>query len=219
MSLLSTPDQVLDPTTSTSSFGRGDAALADALLTRTQQRVLAVLFGQPNRSFYVNEIIRLARSGRGAVLRELSRLARSRLINARKIGNQKHFRANRNSPIFEELCGLIRKTVALDGPLREALVPLKTELDLALLYGSVAKRSDTAASDIDIMLVSDKLAPGEAYAVLHPLEHDLGRRINPVLYTRDEFCKRASVDDSFVKRVLSGPTTLLLGSVDAALGT
>ena len=140
------------------------SALTDALFTSTQQRVLALLFGQPDRSFFVTELMSLADSGRGAVQRELRRLAQSGLVTVTKVGNQKHYQANRDSPLFEELCSIIKKTVGLQEPVRAALEPLRNKISLALIYGSIAKRSDTAASDIDLLLVSDELTLEEIYA-------------------------------------------------------
>ena len=99
-------------------------SLADALFTTTQQRVLALLFGQPNRSFYASEMIERTGSGSGAVQRELKRLASSGLVTVKPIGNQRHYQANPASPVFEELCGLVKKTLALAEPIGESLAPL-----------------------------------------------------------------------------------------------
>ena len=192
----------------------GRSSLADALLTRTQQRVLAILFGQPGRSFYVNEIIARAAVGRGAVQRELGRLAKSRLVAVSSVGNQKHYRANHDSPLFEELCGIIRKTVGLAEPARAALKPLADKLMLALIYGSVAKRTDTAASDIDLLLVSDEVMLDTVYDVVIPLERQLDRRVSPILLTSGEFRRRRAAKESFITRVLEGPTIVLAGSAD-----
>ncbi|WP_456372258.1 winged helix-turn-helix domain-containing protein, partial [Thiolapillus sp.] len=104
--------------------GTAPTNLADALFTATQQRVLALLFGEPGRSFYTYELIDRIGAGSGAVQRELKRLAESGLVTVKRIGNQKHYQANPDSPVFEELCGLVRKTVGLAGPIREALEPL-----------------------------------------------------------------------------------------------
>ena len=135
----------------------GSVGLADALFTTTQQRVLGLLFGQPGRSFFANELIGFTGSGSGAVQRELRRLATSGLLTVTRIGNQKHFQANRDSPVFDELCSLVIKTVGLADPIRRALLPLAEKIDLALLYGSVPKGTDTASSDVDLLVVSDEL--------------------------------------------------------------
>jgi hypothetical protein len=89
------------------------ANLADALFTRTQQRVLGLLFGQPTRSYYANELIGLAGAGSGAVQRELARLTRCGLLTVRPVGNQKHYQANPDSPLFAELCGIAQKILGL----------------------------------------------------------------------------------------------------------
>lgn len=192
------------------------SALADALFTSTQQRVLALLFGQPNRSFFVTELMSLADSGRGAVQRELGRLAQSGLVTVTKVGNQKHYQANHKSPLFEELCSIIKKTVGLQEPVRAALEPLANKISLALIYGSVAKRSDTAASDIDLLLVSDELTLEEIYAALAPVEKLLDRSVNPTLFTSREFGHRRKTRNSFVTRVLKSPYIVLEGSVDGS---
>lgn len=192
------------------------SALADALFTSTQQRALALLFGQPDRSFFVTEVIALADSGRGAVQRELGRLAQSGLVTVTKIGNQKHYQANRESPLFEELCSIVKKTVGLQAPVQAALEPLADEIRLALIYGSIAKQSDTAASDIDLLLVSDELTLEKVYAALTPVEKLLARPVNPTLYTSKEFAHRRKTKNPFLTRVLSGPNIVLMGSVDGA---
>src|SRR5437867_10399713 len=97
------------------------SGLADALFAKVQQRVLGVLFGNPRRSFYANEVIGLARSGTGAVQRELARLEASGLVTVTRVGKQKHYQANAGSPVFEELRALVLKTFALTDVLRTAL--------------------------------------------------------------------------------------------------
>jgi len=196
------------------SHPRRGSALADALFTSTQQRVLGLLFGQPNRSFFVTELMSLAASGRGGVQRELARLAKSGLVIVSRIGNQKHFQANHDSPLFGELRSIIEKTVGLQEPVRSALEPLAGEICLALIYGSVAKQSDTSSSDIDLLLVSDKLTLEAVYCALAPVEKLLDRRVNPTLYTAKEFKQRRRNKNAFMTRVLNGPTITLMGSVN-----
>ena len=191
----------------------GNSALADALFNSTQQRVLGLLFGQPDRSFFVNQIIALANSGRGAVQRELDRLAASRLATISKVGNQKHYQANPDTPLFHELCGIMRKTVGLGEPLRARLESLRGRIFLALIFGSIAKRTDTASSDIDLLLVGDNLTLFEVFAALEPVEKQLDRAINPKIYSRSEFQSQKS-EGEFLTRVLEGPHIVLMGSVD-----
>ena len=190
-------------------------SLADALFSATQQRVLGVLFGQPARSFYGNELIALVQGGSGAVQRELARLAQSELITVRASGIQKHFQANPRSPIFEELCAITRKTMGLAEPLRAALAPLASSIRAAFIYGSVAKQQDTASSDVDLMIVSDDLGYPELFSAIEDLGTKLGRKVNPTIYTSKELAKRVARGDSFMKRVIAQPRIWLIGSDDA----
>jgi predicted nucleotidyltransferase len=190
------------------------AGLADALFTGTQQRVLAWLFGQPQRSFYATELIGLAGAGSGAVQRELARLAQSGLVTARAVGNQKHYQANPAAPIYAELCSIVQKTVGLAEPLREALAPLAGRIRAAFVYGSVAKREDTAVSDIDMLLVSDDLSYADLYARLEEASQRLGRTVNPTIYTTQELAQRVKRKDAFATRVLAQPKVWLIGGDD-----
>lgn len=187
-------------------------SVADALFTGTQQRVLALLFGQPGRSYFTKELIDLAGVGSGGVQRELARLQQSGLVTQTMLGNQKHYQANPDAPIFDELCGIARKMLGPAEVLREALAPLADTLPLALLYGSVASGRDTARSDIDVLLVSDTLTLEQVYAVLAPVEKQLGRPVSPTLYTQAEFRRRLALGNSFLVKLLAGDTVALKGS-------
>lgn len=190
------------------------ASLSDALFTRTQQRVLALLFGQPGRAFSVSELIQSTGAGSGAVQREIARLAGSGLLAMEQIGNQKRYRANPGSPIHDELVAIVGKTFGLAMPVGEALGPLADRIELAFVYGSVAKRSDTAASDIDLMIVSDTLTYADVVSALHPLIERLGREVNPTLYTRAELRKRVDAGNAFIERVLAQPKLWVIGGED-----
>jgi predicted nucleotidyltransferase len=194
---------------------RAASNLADALFTRTQQRVLARLFGEPTRSFYANELIGLVGMGSGAVQRELASLAQSGLVTVRSIGNQKHYQANAQAPIFEELKGIVQKTFGLAEPLRHALAPLAKKLDAVFVYGSVAKNTDTAASDIDLMIISDALAYPDLFSALDAASAATGRAVNPTILTRIDLAKRVKAKDSFTTRVLARPKIWIVGDESA----
>lgn len=198
--------------------GASGSLLAEALFSSTQRRVLGLLFGQPERSFYATEIIERVDAGSGAVQRELRKLTDSGLARVSRVGNQKHYQANPNAPIFEELVSLIRKTVGLAGPLRVALEPLEAQVELALVYGSVARGSATAASDVDLLLVSDTLTLEAVYAALAPAETALSRDINPTLYTRAEFDQRHASGNAFLQRTLAGDVMVLMGDLPDGAG-
>ena len=187
------------------------ASMADSLFSSTRQRVLGHLFGQPDRSFFANELIGLVGAGSGAVQRELKRLAESRLVTVTQRGNQKHFQANPASPIFAELCGITQKTFGLAGPLREALAALADQIDAAFVFGSVAKKSDTAASDIDLMVISDSLTYADLFGTLEEVAGKLGRPVNPTVYSPAELARRVGEGNAFVTRVLAQPKLWLIG--------
>lgn len=189
-------------------------SLSEALFTGVQQRVLALLFGQPSRSFHFNELMRLAGSGKGGLQRELRSLTESGLASVTKVGNQKRYQANQASPIFDELCAIVQKTFGLAEVLRAALQPFEDRIALAFVYGSVAKQTDTAHSDIDLLVVSDTLSYQDLLAALGESETRLGRKISPVIYTDAELARRRTADNSFVQRVLEQPKVFLIGGTD-----
>lgn len=190
-------------------------SMVDALFPATRQRVLGLLFGQPDRELSMIELIALAGSGRGAVQREVERLVASGLVSCTIAGRQKTYRADSGSPIFSELTGIIAKTAGVAGAVRAALAPLAPRVDLAVLYGSVAKASDRAGSDIDVLLVGDELALEEVFAALESAERQLGRRVSPTLYSRAEFQRRRQANHPFLTKVLGGKHVVLVGSEDA----
>lgn len=195
--------------------GNKPMSLADALFSGTQQRVLGLLFGQPGRSFFATELIVLAGSGSGAVQRELKRLAGSGLVTLTRVGNQCHYRANLDSPLFAALHDIVLKTSGLAEPIRSALSSLSGKILAACVYGSVAAGADTAGSDIDLLLVAEALTLEEAYAALEAPEKRLARKISVTLYTPAEFRRRKARGNAFLTKVLSGPLIALTGDIHA----
>ena len=192
--------------------------LADALFPKVRQRVLAVLFGNPGRSFYANEVIALAGSGSGAVQRELAGLSEAGLLTVSRQGNQRHYQANADAPVFAELRGLVIKTSGIADVLRAALLPLAPQIQAAFVFGSVANQQDTAQSDIDVLVVSASLGYGELFGALEAATATLGRTVNPTLYTPDDLAQRRAQDNAFVARVLDQPKIWLMGDDEALNG-
>ncbi len=195
-------------------LGQEHVRIADALFTKVQQRVLGILFGQPDKSFLSKEIIILADSGTGAVHRELKRLTASGLLTVCSVGWEKHYQANRESPVFDELRGLVVKTVGFVDPMRDALAPLAGRIQVAFVYGSHAKGMDTASSDVDLMIVSEDLLHAEAYAALAKAEQTLARPINPTIVSLTEWRRRGEDHNHFLENVSTHPKLLVLGSED-----
>lgn len=199
-------------TEGTSARPPSGGAIGDALFTNVQQRVLGLLFGNPDRSFYAKELIHLAGSGSGAVQRELAKLTSAGLVTLRRVGNQTHYQANPASPVYEELRTLILKTSGLVDVLRSALAPRAVEVSLAFVFGSVAKRADSASSDIDVLIVSDTLSYAEVFALLETATQRLGRPVNPTLYSSDDMTARLAKKSAFITKVFAQDKLRIIGS-------
>ena len=191
--------------------------LAGALFSNVQQRLLALIFSHPDQSFYTRQIVKTLNSGTGAVERELTKLEHSGLISAEKIGNQKHYRANRSAPIFHELQSIIRKTVGLHDPLKASLSPFSDRIKTAFVYGSVAKGKDTARSDIDLMVIGDDLTYSDIFAGLQEAEKTLGRPINPNIMDVANWKKRQLSKNAFVATISSAPKMFIIGAEEDLL--
>jgi predicted nucleotidyltransferase len=189
-------------------------SLANALFTDRRSRLFRWLFGLPERSFHLNELLRLTQLGSASLQQELKQLTATGIVRAERIGNLKMFQANAQSPVFNELVSLTRKTVGLQALMSQALAPLQNKLHKAFIYGSVAQQTDTATSDIDLMLVGDGLLLSEVIQCLESLETELGRKINPTCYTLQEFSTRQADAGSFVNKVLQKPILDLLERQD-----
>lgn len=188
-------------------------SLADVLFSGVQQKVLGLLFGQPDRSFYSNEIARLGDiSSRASLQRELERMTAAGLITLNLAGNQKRYQANGQCPIFHEVRGITLKTFGLADVLRQALSKYAAAIRYAFIFGSVAKGADTAASDIDVMIIVEGLGYSELFEALTGAESVLGRKVNPTIYTPEDFLKKVQEDNHFVTRVLDLPKIDLLGT-------
>lgn len=191
-----------------------NSGLADALFSSVQQRVLGILFSQPDRRFQGGEVIRLAESGTGAVHRQLKTLEASGLVTVTAVGNQKYYQANRESPVFTELHGLVIKTVGLAEPLRQTLTTFADQITVAFVYGSIAKGTDTAHSDIDLMLIGEDMTYADIYKSLKDAESVLHRAVNPNLLTPDEWSEKLKQKNPFVLKVQSEPKLFIIGSDD-----
>jgi predicted nucleotidyltransferase len=190
------------------------SGLAAALFPPVLRRVLGLLFGQPDRSFQSAELIRLAGSGTGAAHRVLTRLASAGLVTVARSGNQKHYQANASSPVFGELQRLVVKTVGVVDPLRQALAVKAGEMRAAFVYGSVAKGTDKAGSDIDLMVISNTLGHADLFGILQPVESVLARHVNPTVMSRKAWRAKRADPTSFAARIAAGPRLLVIGADD-----
>ena len=189
------------------------------LFSPVQQRLLGLLFGQPDRRYQSAEIIRLAGSGTGATHRQLQQLAAAGLVSVSRVGNQKFYQANRAAPIFAELHSIALKTSGLAGPLRTALQPLASQIQSAFVFGSVATGTYRAESDLDLLVISDTLTYGEVYDALQEAERLLARTINPTVTSAREWQRKCAIPDSFAAKVSAKPKLMILGEDNGGAGT
>lgn len=186
------------------------SSLGDALFTTTQQRVLGLLYTQPERSFYTKEILRLTGMGVATIKRELDRMVATGILTLTKIGNQHHYQANADCPIYHELLGIVKKTFGVAGSLELALSSLDKQIDWAFVFGSVASGKETAGSDIDLMVVGD-VGFADVVSALYLTQDTLGREINPKIFTKKEWMQMCKAKDAFIKDVLSNPRMDVIG--------
>ena len=184
--------------------------LSGALFTVTQQKVLSLLFTQPDKSFYVKEILRLTGMGVATIKRELDRMRAAGILRMTKIGNQHHYQANPDCPIYLELSGLIKKTSGIVGSINSALSDLSEQIDWAFIYGSVASNEETADSDIDLMIIGD-ISFSQVVSLLYLVQKTLGREINPKIYSREEWILMKKSKNTFVEELLLKPRMDVIG--------
>jgi hypothetical protein len=184
--------------------------IASALFGKTRRNVLALLFGQPGRSFYLREIYAHAGGGMSQVQKELEQLAAVGLVLREKRANQVHFRANTEAPVYAELHGIVSKTFGIGDVLRSALAPHASSIRAAFIYGSVAKGTAVAASDVDVLIVGD-VRLSQLAESLSAAEERLKRKISPVSYSPDEFVRYLKEANHFLTAILAGPRIDLIG--------
>jgi len=189
--------------------------IADTLFTKTQQKVIGLLYQQTDRSFYLNELVRLAGMGKGTIKRELDKMTASGLLSINKIGNQTHYQANPKNPIFAELVAISRKTFGIADLIKQALNDKDLPIKFAFVYGSIAKQTATSDSDIDLMVVGADIAYADVMNELMPVEKQLKRTINPSIYSKEDFQRKLEQGNSFLTRVMSQEKIMIIGDENA----
>ena len=183
--------------------------LTDLLFGTYRKKVLSLLLLHPNMDYHVRELARQTGTAPGTLHKELARLAAAGLLLRKEQGNQVRYQANQQCPVFPELAGLLRKTTGAAEILTTALTPLQPAL--ALIFGSVASGTETANSDVDVLIIAD-LGFADVVVATYPAQAELGREINPVVYSAQEFKRRVQEQDAFVQGLLSKPKIFLIGT-------
>jgi predicted nucleotidyltransferase len=187
-----------------------DTLLSSGLFGKTRQAVLALLYGQADSSFYTKQILDAVKIGRGTVQRELKNLTDAGIITREVQGRQVYYRANAKCPIFNDLKSIVRKTFGIADVIRQSLEPVADKIQVAFIFGSVARSADDRKSDIDVMIVG-RISFGDVVSLLSPAEEKLAREVNSVVYPVVEFKHRVKEDHYFVKTVLEGKKIFLIG--------
>lgn len=185
--------------------------LSSLLFSDYRRRVLGLLLLHPDTSYHVRELARLTGTSAGTLHKELAKLTHGGVLRRQEVGNQVRYSADRDCPVFEELASILRKTSGLVDVLVAALSSVEKNIVMAFVFGSVARGEQQSNSDVDVMLVGD-LGFAAAVQVLHPVQATLRREINPVVYSLNEFRRRAASDDSFIQEVLAQPKLFVVGN-------
>lgn len=187
--------------------------LSDALFTTTQQRVLGLLYSHPEKSFYTKEIIRATEMGAATIQRELERMLDAGIIKKTLVGNQHHYQADTNCPIYTELLAIVKKTFGVLDVIKSALLPLADQIDWAFIFGSIASGKEASGSDVDLLIIGD-VEFEKVVNDLYDIQDKIGREINPKIYKKPEWLELKKKKDRFVHELLAKPKLDVLGEMD-----
>lgn len=182
-----------------------------ALFGHTRSALLALFYGHTDQSFYLRQLARTIGAGHGALQRELKGLTDLGLIVRNRQGSHVLYQANAKSQIFAEMKRLVAKTVGVHDAIRSALVPLGARIQLAFVYGSVARHQERAASDVDLMVVGE-VSFGEVVSALGDTQKQLGREVNPTVFPVYEFKAKLASGNHFLRSVMQGKKLFILGN-------
>ena len=181
--------------------------------SRLRARVIGWLFTHTDERFYVRQLTDLLGEDSTNLSRELARLESMGILVSEKDGREKYYRANADSAVFDELQSLAVKTTGMLDVLREALASHRSQIDVAVVFGSIADGTYTAKSDVDLLVVGD-VDPLDLHAAVSQAEQKLRRSVNYTILSPEEFAKRQSEQEGFIANVLAGPKIAVIGSLD-----
>jgi predicted nucleotidyltransferase len=183
--------------------------LPNLLSSKVRQKLFRLYFSQTNRRYYLRELERLLDEPVGNIRRELLRWSKAGLFLREKVGNLTYYSLNKSFPLYEELKAIVSKTIGIEYILKEGLKGIES-IVVSIIYGSVASGEDTGDSDIDVLLIGNP-DMDELVNNVQEMEKELGREINYVLYTPEEFKRKKEARNIFIIDVLRNPKVFIIG--------
>ncbi len=187
--------------------------LAGTLFPGTKRKILALFFLNPDQEYYFTEVVRLTGTRQGVIQRELKSLTEAEILTSEKRGRQTFYAVNRKHPIFRDLRNIIFKTYGVIGKIREALEPLRGQINIAFVFGSFARGEEVSSSDLDLFAVGN-LQLKDLVSALSDVEQAIGREINPTLFSAAEFRKKWSQRNHFIRSMAKTEKEFIVGSED-----
>jgi len=187
--------------------------ISAALFPGTKRKILALFFLNTDKEFYFSEVVRLTGTRQGVIQRELKSLTEAEILTSEKRGRQKFYSVNRKHPVFQDLRNIIFKTYGVIGKIREALDPVGGQIKVAFVYGSFARGEEVSGSDLDVFVVGN-IRLDELVSSLSHVEQAIGREINPTLFSAEEFEKKWSEKNHFIRSMANTEKEFVIGSED-----
>ena len=133
------------------------------------------------------------------------------MLRQKRVGNQVLYQSNPDCPVFEELASIFRKTAGLADLLRDVLREYAEKIDTAFVFGSMATGRQIPSSDVDVMVLGD-VQLIDVVKALSSLSETLGREINPVVMTTDDFVADLAKKKRFAARIMDERKVFVIGS-------
>jgi predicted transcriptional regulator len=182
------------------------------ITSKTKRSLLKLLLTNPDTEFYVRDISRRIGEPLNAVRRELGYLEKAGLLKSRHAGNLKYYSVIKEFPIYSELKKIIYTTIGFGDYLAERFEDSK-HIEMAFIYGSVARNEETAKSDVDLFVVG-KIDEDELHELVSRIETDTGRIIHYTVMSKAEFQKRLKNNNPFIQRIMKEKKFMLKGNHD-----
>jgi predicted nucleotidyltransferase len=189
---------------------RNHPAALKALFPTVRGDILAATLTQPDKWWYLSELAQFLRTTPSSLQRDLKALVDGGILQQRREGIRAYFKADTRSPLFTDLRGLVEKTAGLLPTLQRLMEQCDTQVDVAFVYGSIARGEERATSDVDLLVIG-AVGLAELAPALRKVEAHLGREVNVTSYSRPEFRRKVGTGDHFLTEVLHGPKQFVKG--------